>query len=557
MKKISLDGIKVLGGLEWTTLPSDKPHKKALAEYLSHNKGLRHGIVMQYRGEGVVGRIPPGPKEKTAKIPSAAALLALANQRQAQVASEANDSNNQSTVTDFNWIVVQQIDNDGQQDLYWMGAVSGGLPTPGADLVGTLDEITNRIEQLMHVDTFTIFTRDKQIRYYFALHGSIIDKQFAELVAGIPQHKAEVKMFSFAGLLTGGILLGFVLLVGGWWAFTTWQEKVQQEKARLEAQRAQAEQDRRTTEEINKYEQDVRALVLRSLDEGMAEIDAGLASTAPLDTLIAWRDLIYNLDVYQSTWKLTGVNCALENQTPLCVVNLQRGEMGNNRQLLLEHSDAVIDGDMASYTVRGADLSPRDVNSSQVIAAMDFQKGLLSDLQVLRQASVTHQVAASQDIVKDVELPPAPAGLAVQATQAVEGAPPAQQVSLNLGFASGQLEISGEGVWQISGLGKYLNQPNVRVTEFSTTIQADSLEQMTWNVKAAYFIRNLPQPVIPEIPLGERKLVIEVPAKFHSSMEVSGGISESSVQGIKNTAMETASSDNAPLNTNPVPLPNN
>jgi len=189
-------------------------------------------------------------------------------------------------------------------------------------------------------------------------------------------------------------------------------------------------------------------------------------------------------------------------------------------------------------------------------AALDFQKGLLSELQVLRQASITHQVAASQDIVKDVALPPPPSVLPAAAAEAVEGAPPVQNISINLGFASGELNISGEGLWQVSGLGKYLDQPNVRVTEFSTTISANNLEQMAWSLKAAYFIRNLPQPVIPEVPLGDQKITVEVPAKYHSSIEVTGGISESSVQGVK-AADDFLGSDNGPLSTNPVPIPTN
>lgn len=554
MKKISLDGIEVLGGLEWTILNSDKTHKKALAEYIANNKGVRHGIVMTSNGESAVGRLPANEKNKTGKTPSAAALLALANQRQLEAINSAVDTENPGTITDSSWIVAQPI--EGDSGLYWMGAVRNGLPTPGSDFVGSLQEVIERIESLLQIGSFIIYSRDREIRYNFAAMTNVVEKQFAELVAGIPLHKAEVKMFSLASYLTLAILAGFILLVGGWWGFTTWQEKVQQEKARVEAQKAAAAQNRQAVEDVKKYEQDVRAVILKSLDEGMAEIDAGLASSSPLATMIAWRDLIYNLDVYQSTWDLQGVNCGLDNQTPVCTISLQRGETGNNRQLLLEHPDAVIDGDNASYAVRGQDLTPRDVNSSQVTAALDFQKGLLSELQVLRQAAVTHQVAASQDIVKQVALPPPPSALPVS-VEAVEGAPPIQNISINLGFASGELNISGEGLWQISGLGKYLDQPNVRVSEFSTTISANNLEQMAWNLKASYFIRNLPQPVIPEVPMGDKKIVIEVPAKYHSSIEVTGGISESNVQGVKSSSEGLLGSDNAPLSTNPVPIPSN
>lgn len=552
MKKISLDGMEVLGGLEWTILNSDKTQKKALAEYMANNKGVRHGIVMTSNGESAVGRLPANEKTKTGKTPSAAALLALANQRQLEALGTV-DTENPATATDSNWIVAQPI--EGDSGLYWMGAVRNGLPTPGSDFVGTAQEVTERIESLLLLGNFIVYSRDREIRYNFAAMTSVVEKQFAELVAGIPLHKAEVKMFSLASYLTMGILVGFVLLVGGWWGFTTWQEKVQQEKARVEAQRAAAEKNRQAVEEVNKYEQDVRTVILKSLDEGMADIDAGVASASPLATLTAWRNLIYNLDVYQSTWDLMGVNCALDNQIPICTINLQRGEIGNNRQLLLEHPDAVIDGDNASYAVRGQDLSTRDVNASHVTAALDFQKGLLSELQVLRQASVTHQVSASQDIVKEVVLPPVPSTLPVS-VEAVEGAPPVQKISINLGFASGELNISGEGLWQISGLGKYLDQPNIRVTEFSTTISANNLDQMKWDLKASYFIRNLPQPVIPEVPLGDKKIIVEVPAKYHSSIEVTGGISESNVQGIKSSS-DDLGSDNAPLSTNPVPIPSN
>lgn len=552
VKNFSLDGINVLGGLDWVLLPADIPHKKALADFHANHKGVRHGVVLQFKGEGAVGRLPTGdvPKGlKTKKVPSAAALLAMANARQMEQLGEDGQS---TTATDNGWILVQKIESAHKEDaeLYWMGAVRNGLPQPGGDFVGTLSQVTERVEELLNISPYVLYTTDRDIRYNFLSMTTVVEKRFGEFVVGLPTNKAEIKLFSFAGLLLGGIVVAFILLVGGWWGVSTWQEKVAHEKAVREQRLRQQQEQKRAMEEADKYEKDVRAAVLAGLDQGMGEINAGLASTAPQATVNAWRDLIYNIDVYQSTWKIESVTCGLEGQTPICTISLKRGELGNNRQLLLEHSDATITGDEASYVVRGAELQPREVTYSQVSSSLDFGNGLLSDLQNLRQAGITHDVEASKDITKDVTLPPPPSILPQAAAGAVNEVAnnPPEKITINLGFASGAVNIKGDGLWQMAGIAKYLDQPNMRVTDFSVKISPENLEVMTWELKAAYFVRNQQQPTIPPVLLGERKINVEVPEKYRTTMELTGGVSESSVQA---TQVEGPATDASTANPGP------
>lgn len=544
--------MNVVVGLDWTLLPSDQPYKKAFAEYKAHNKGLQSGVVMGSNGEHIIGRIPAGIKEKASKVPSAAAMLALANQRVLENEQHVNDGS-QTSASEFNWIVAQLI--DGDEELYWVGAVRNGLPVAGADFVGNIDVVTERIDEFLSISSFVVHTRDKKLRYNFSASATIIEKEFGELVAGIPAHKAEIKMFSFAGLLTVGILATLIVLGGAYWGFTTWQEKTTRERLARESAAASQKQQQELIQQKKKYESEVRSVVLKGLDEGMAEIQTGLSSSSPLVTMMAWRNIIYNLDLYQSTWNMKGVACGVEGQTPFCTVNLERGSIGNNRQLLTDRPDAVIDGDTASYVVRGSDLSVREMDGDQITSALDFQKGLLSDLQILRQSSLTHQVEASKDIVKEVTLPPPPSMLPQAAAETVGQQPPTTKISINLGYASGNMKLSGEELWQISGLAKELDKPNVKVTEMTAAIDSNNVAKTQWTLSAVYFIRNLAAPVIPEIPLGEEKIKIDVPEKYRSKFEVTGGVSESNVEGAKLNADSGNNSMNSPESAEPVAMP--
>ena len=537
MKKIRLDDIDVVAGLEWAVVHSPNhtvSEKKAMSEFLSSNKQSKRGVVVRANGFTVVGRTEHKvsvPK----KVPSAAALLAFANQKAIE---HAGGNSTEATSEEHNWIVVEPV--QGSTDEFWMGVVKNGIPIPGGDVVGPLNQVIDEIQEIMEASSnFTVFTRNKEVRYNVVGQVNVVEKTFAELVQGVPTKKAEIALFSIAGILAVGIIVGALLLSGAWWGYSEWSEARRQEQARISAAAKKKAQQQQIAADAKKYETDVRAAVLKALKEGMDDVKVSLSTPSAHQQTEGWRNVIYNLDLYQGGWVIQGLDCAAEAEVPVCTLLLNRGDLGTNRSLLAEHPDAVIDGDKASYVLRGSNLSNRDPDLQQVISGGDFGKGMLSDLQELRITGIKHSVEASKDVTKVAKLPPQPSLLPVgdgdkkkgakadKPARGKDGAP--TSVTIDLGFATGGIELQGDGVWQLSGVAKYLDQSNIRPKSLMVKIDPSNVEKSSWTLTLDYFVRTKPEPVIPAVPLGEEKIVVELPAEYRSQRTVDGGVTESSV----------------------------
>ena len=556
MKKINLDNIEVLAGLEWTALPADQPEKKAFSDFLSNNKTARHGVILRSNGIVVVGRPDAeSVKIKTGKTPSAIALLALANQ---SIINEAGGLSSEVTSEEHNWIIAQAI--DGSEDSFWMGAVKNGVPVPGCDILGSREKIIESITDLINIqNNFVVYTIDKEVRYNVVAQVTVVEKSFADLVRSVPTKKAELALFSMGIIVTVSIITLSVILIGGWWAYSSWSNAKKAEeakKAMLAQQQAQKEQ---TNQATSTYQQAVKLAVLKALKDGMNDVNISLSSPSPRENINAWRSLIYKIDLYQSGWNMNSINCALEGLQPLCTINLKRGDIGTNRTLLDDHPDAIVNGDKASYVVREKELAPRQGSFKNLGSSIDFEKGLLSDLQELRQAGLQHTVIASKDVVKSVTLPPQPPSASVTNIPGHAPAPPAgpSTISIQLGVANGSITIEGNQLWELSGIAKYLDLINIRVKDLSVSIKPQNISTIRWRLNVDYFIRSLSQPIIPPIIVGGKNITIELPSEYRSTTMTVGGIASSKVTAIistsKNTVKDNSSSNNNPSPSAPLP----
>jgi hypothetical protein len=552
VNKIRLGDIDVIAGLEWSAIRSPGPdggqsvsEKKALTSFLASNKGASRGVVMSVNNYTVVGR--PEKKAKVpSKVPAAAALLALANQKEAAVIPEGAT---EGTGEEHNWILVEQIEGsvpgyeDVNEPLFWLGMARNGLPVPGADLVLTrqraLDEIS---EMLASTSGATVFTTDREIRYNVVGQVAVVDKRFEDVLrgAGVDRTKAHVKLFSTAGIIAAIVLISTIVMLGGYFGWTAWSEARERDAAAAAASRNAAERKKQVAEETAKYEKEVRQALTDGLNSGMAEVNTALAAASPYETIQAWRQIIYDVSLYQSTWNLTGMNCVVDATEPSCTVSLSRGELGTNRVLLDERPDAIIEGDTASYVLRGAAIPSREIDLPYLVSSRAFSKGLISDLQVLRMTGLAHTAGASKEITKAVQLPePSP----LIPVPTLPGGPPsaapaaaAKTVNIQLGFAKGDISIKGDAIWQVAGVSRYLDLPNTRVTALSFTT-SNGLD-FSWTLTADYMVRTLPAPIVPSVPVGEGKVSIEVPEKYKSKVPVDGAMEETS--GTSTNVVEAA-----------------
>jgi hypothetical protein len=568
MKKIRLDEMDVLVSLEWTPLPLDVPERKGLRDFLAmeQNKGIKRGVILRARGVSVVGTpavhvssdFEPGssapssaPKQKsggfrdtlakfgptTSKpkssgsasigslkdikppsgVPSACALLALANQR--VMKTNGTLTTGSSTSEDLRWIVAQQIfgqTTDDGEDLFWLGVVMNGVPLPDGDIVAGRQKVVDEILEILATSSnFVVHTTDKDIRYNVMSQVDVIDRTFQDLVRGIPSKEAELTIFSLNTILTIGIVALLIILGVGWWAYSSWANQRAVEAARVAQMVKTKEHAAEILKASQKYTADVKVAVAKGLDDAMEEVIQDLAAPSPKTVLDSWIKLIYKIDLDQSGWNMTEIDCALDGNQPTCTVNLDRATFGVNRILLQDHPDAVINADKATYVVRAPEVAHRSSPLTSLVAPMDFQVGLLSDMELLRGLEIQHIASASADINKSVVLPPKPSVLAsAQAASGQKVTEPSPSVIIKTGAAQGDLKVSGNQLWMLSGLGPLMDQPIIAPKTLVLTVNT-GLEKMGWNLDASYLLRTLPQPVVPAIPIDETtRIVFPIPEKY-------------------------------------------
>lgn len=545
MKKIRLGETEVIAGLEWSAIRSPASsggaaisEKKALTSFLSSNKGSSRGVVVSVNDYTVVGR--PEKKEKVpSKVPSAAVLFALANQKENSSSAYTEDMT-EGTGEEHNWIIVEQIEGevegfeDVDEPLFWLGMARNGLPVPGADLIVTRSQAIDELNEMLAASSgTTVFTTDRHIRYHVVGHVSVIDKSFDDIVrgAGVDHAKAHVKLFSIAGHVAVAVVVITVLGLGSYFGWEAWSSAKQEERARQLAARNAAEQKRQIAEETEKYEAEVRKAIEDGLRSGMNEVTDALAASSPYEMLDAWRQIVYNIDLYQSTWELSGVSCAVDNYEPVCTVSLRRGNLGTNRLLLEERPDAIIEGDNAMYVLRGSPVQTREIELPYLVSSNAFSRGLISDLQMLRMTGISHTAAASKEITKSVKLPePSPLIPMPNIPSGPGGAAasPSTSINIQLGIAKGEISITGNNLYQISGVGRYLDLPNTRATGLEISMPQGGSDTTRWTLNLDYMVRTLPAPIIPPVPLGEGQIRVEIPEEYKSSVPVDGGMEETS-----------------------------
>lgn len=549
MKIIRLGDTEVVAGLEWSAIRSPSSsgaaaisEKKALASFLSSNKGSSRGVVVSVNDYTVVGRPEQKVKVKT-KAPSAAAMFAMAQEKETSGAAPSTTgvTETEGTGEDHNWIIAEQIIGpvegfeNPSEPLFWLGIARNGLPLPGADIIVPRSKAIEEITEMLAASSgATVFTVDRDIRYHVVGHVMVVEKKFEDVVrgAGIDQNKAQVKMFSMAAPIAIGVVGVTVLVLGGYFGWEAWSNARAQELARQQAAQSAAEQARQASEETKKYTSDVRAALENGLRSGMTEISDAMAAASPYEMIEAWRDIIYNMELYQHTWNLKGVNCGVEGDEPFCVVSLARDNMGTDRVLLEERPDAIIEGDNAQYTLRGKPVAPRSIELPYLVSRNAFSRGLISDLQILRMSGISHTAEASKEVTKTVSLPEPSSMVAIptvvsqETGEEVSGA--TTSVDIQLGVAKGEISIQGDQIYQISGIARYVDQPNIRANSLEVTFSDDT--DGRWSLNLDYVVRTLPAPIVPPVPVGDEQIKIDIPEEYKSKVEVEGGMLETSGQ---------------------------
>lgn len=483
MQIADFKGKKWVIGLDWEVLPGNKTIKAESKEVAVSEKKA-YGVLItqgmsdnQISGQG--GKfVAIGLSNKASKYPSAALLLALANESETNAASEFDDK------TD--WIVIEELPNDR----YWMVAISRNIPIPQTDVILDRTTLISKINSLLVNDVFKIFTTSSDIREVYDGQKEIINKGINELTADV---YVKTKFTKLTGIPTNVMIGGAVAVALGimFLGFQAYSQsslaKRQQEEV---AKRAAQEQEMRRIA----YEAKMKEYEQEYAKARQAQLDAvvnGLAGD-PNKILNAFFQA-YNIvgDLQQGTngWHLNTINCsfnqALEKKAN-CTINFSRTGLTTNRMLLQDYPDAVINGDDASVTraiLTSADtfkVPPYTVLDS-LPTAKTWGFDMISQLQLLKIVDVDHKVSASSEIFFTPPAKPL-SDQEVAAAKAPEAPAP-----VSIGISSGTIELNSNNVALLREIADNIDFKSVGVKDIEFKTEANFTK---WKLQMNYYVRN-------------------------------------------------------------------
>lgn len=518
MERIQIGEREVLVGLDWQDLAKDVSERSALARVLKNpiHKGKRYGVMVSGPDERAVGLAPANAKLQ-GKIPSAAAWLA----RAAQVRMHSGGGDSEAATTDaqsWNWVVIEKID----EELYWMVAIYKGIPMATTDIMGSFETVIHQSQAFQQTGEFTVHSSDSQIRDTLAFNGAVTDQGFSQLIDSVPAgdiRSSELLLRQVAGLRLPLFLgaVGMLFVVGALIVGVHLHRQHLAEAARAKAAAAAAANQREIAQARTKYGSDVQVAVYKALDAGKKQVDVILASPAPSLVVDQWTNLVEQVNLDQATWDLSGIHCEA-GSTPVCVVKLTRGALGVNRLLLVEHPDANITGDTATYTLTGSVLGKRAANWSRLADARSFMVDLISDLQLLRNAGIEYHQDASKEVVRNVDMPKTTSQKFKPGSTEKVGPPPVVQ----LGIATGKMGLGSQSLWQLKGLAEFLDHDGIVLKDLDVSLASDGVKG--WKMNAEYIIRSKPQPLLPTIMVEGQPLPLSLPASYAEVHQATGGV---------------------------------
>jgi hypothetical protein len=535
-------------GLDWFVLSGKLPERKGIKALLEQNRGVKFGLVVKFGGVALLGMVPP--EEKAPKAPSAAAWVALANQSLLDKKQSPGDTTGSSGESN-DWIVIENL-GDGR---YWFLVVREGLPLPGTDiLVDQATAVSLLNEALATQNPFIVFSNDADIRDEALGAVRIEAKDFAEIVSGIKPTKAQIKALTGISSTVVLVLLFLVLAGGLWWGYSMWQARQQRLAAEAAAQAAATQQAASLKKDQAAYNLAVQQAILTALKTGVTKVNQSLATPAPGDVLGAWSDMVEGTSINHAGWELGGFACSIEEIKPTCVITLKRGPFGINRLLMQDHPDAVLEGDSATYKIQGTDLVARPTKIGDLTQAASFNENFVSELQMLRLATVSYNLGASTEISEPVVMPPKPASMFKPGSTPDA---PAKAVSVQLGVSSGVLTLNGGKVWQLRGMREFLAGNNLAVV--ASTIAASRADTGAWSMTVNYYIRSRPEPTLPSVLVGDTQVItVPLPSEYKASAADLAAANDGAVKPSVSAPIEApkpVSAPKTPVNPNPPASP--
>jgi hypothetical protein len=427
---------------------------------------------------------------KKVEYPSGAAMLAAANAL-AMKERAFGDTN-----TSANWILVEKIKGGDRSGMYWMCAISDGVPVPGTDIVEDLTVTSAKLAELVEIlENVEIFSIEQEILDYVAGASPSFEKGFADLTANVVTAKS-LRPQKIVGIPDWAYLLvaGTCFLVVAGFGYNVWSEKqAQEERRRIEDAKKEKLEKSLVEAEILKnkqYQEQDRAVKDAELNKIIQQL-----SKSPEQVMKAWAVTVNSMPLNHGGWNVGSMTCDLVS----CTVSLTRDEsVGTNASLRQIVPTAEFDETgSASYVIaiKSAPAS-RQVALNSLSTWSDFALTVGSSLQELKMSGLVEAKLGPRKemMYRPPALPSTPqAGVAMGVINSVVNGPvqaSQQAVPKPLGILSGNFSMSGSSYWQMDFSSEYLKSNEFSVDslriDFPRNMSADSL----WSINGTYFLRS-------------------------------------------------------------------
>lgn len=482
---VGLTGKTVVAGLNWSVIAKSGPGRKKDIRKACVDSGFTLGVTVDGADLAAIGLCA-----KKAEYPSGAAMLAAAN------ALAVKERAFGDTSTSANWILVEKLKGGDRSGMYWMCAISDGVPVPGTDVVEDLTVTSAKLAELVEIlENVEIFSIEQEILDYVAGASPSVEKGFADLTANVVIAKS-LRPQKIVGIPDWVYLLvaGTCLLVAAGFGYNVWSEKqAQEERRRMEdAKKANIQKGLVEAELLKnkQYQEQDRAAQTAELNK----ISQQLAKS-PAQVMKAWSMTVNSLPLNHGGWNVGSMTCDLVN----CTVLLGRDEsVGTNASLReLVPTAEFNEAGGASYVipVKSASAS-RQVALDSLATWADFALTVGSSLQELKMSGLVEaKLGARKEMMyRPPALPSAPqAGGAMGAiNSAVNGPAQASQPSAPkpLGIVSGNFSLSGSSFWQMDYSSEYLRSNEFSVDSLRIDFPRNMSADPSWSINGAYFLRS-------------------------------------------------------------------
>lgn len=392
-QNVQLGDKNYIVGLNWQIVPGGGVARKKDLKEIKTKTGMNLAVSLSGKkrlSETDLDSI--GLLTKKSKVPAAAALLAIAQQKVLNEEGEKKWSNKE------NWILIEKIQASNEQEaLYWIGGVQKGLPMSMGDVVEGMHKAQAVIVDMMEAlekEQVTFFTLDPDFLEFLEVDGyDVVHVGMQNVSEIVTDYQKQIKIIFLTGMsdeikMMMGVITLSIFGVMGW---NYYQDLQLQEEIRVKAKLKKKKLEKEQKEAELAKQREIEAQYKKVLRAAEEDLERSLKINAK-DLLFGWLDSMEKVPLNHSGWNVSKIFC---NQD--CQVVLSRDEnRGLNRSLMEAIEHAEIKGPIGSYKVSIKHDTHDAIRKDSLLDERTFTKDFISEMQILKIKGIVGDVTIKE-----------------------------------------------------------------------------------------------------------------------------------------------------------------